>query len=568
MALLCPSLSLLTCLLLLLFSSLPPSLSAFVDVDWSIDSSLQSLLNDAVQPGIASLVISTSPASAPTLTTPLSSSSLPPTSPPSSSPSSPPPYSCPFTPLAHGSAGWRRADAPIHSRTPLLSTDAFPLAHPSSLLALLLGQHVELLQLDFNANLPTLFPYLRFNDSLTPSTPNTTNAANATGFFARSPHAANLTVHASWRNVSLAHLLMMTSGLSVDPVSGPCPWARWSAMEGGGEVEEGTGYPVPSRRALFACLLRSVIAQPPAPEWWGSPVGWRYSAEGLLVAAMVVEEKANQVWEAVVQSQLFTRLNLTTTGWDIPPTPPLTQPAAYPVGHAYVPTTDSYSSDPSLQPAFPHALRPAIAVHASLHDWARYVACWLPSLSTPWIQSFPPASNPNPFIRPSSWRVVSGRPQLEARPMYGAGALWNYMGTLEVSATSFDPTGTRALSYMGLGNVGSFCSALFVFPQEQVAVLSASNACEVYRNVSDWMLVRSGQVLYAQYLNKSREWREANTRPDGAAVWNEPTWAIVTGGFLVVLLVGVALGYWLRSSPHCMGRLHKAEEGSGQALLS
>ena len=538
---------------LLLLSTSSPSLSAFIDVDWSIDSTLQSLLDEAVQPGIASLVITTLPYPSSTLTTPLSSS-FP-------SPATSPSLSCPFTPLTLGSSGWRRTDTPIHSRAPLLPSDTFALGHTQQLLTLLAGQQVELSSVDyFNFTIPQLFPYLRLSD---------TGAAlnsSATGFFALSPYAANLSVDWTWRNVTLGQLLLMTSGLTLDPTTGPCPWSHLLTIESQGREEPGTGYPLPSRRVLFACVLSSRIAAYPR-DWRGSAAGWQWSAEGLVVAAMVVEEMGSRVWEELVQERLLTPLNVTSATWDSPPTPNMSQRADRPVGHAYVDATDVYSSDASLQRTFPQALRPAAAVHVSLYDWARYVACWLPSLRVPWVQTFP--DNPNPFKRPASWRTVFGRPQVEATPWFGAGAHWNLFGTLEVSAASYDPTGSRATSYMAIGNVGTFCSAVFVFPADQLAILSASNACEVYRNVSDWMLVKSGQVLYAEFVNRTRQWKEVNDPAfslGGLGVWDNAAWAIVAGSGLILLLIGAALGYWMSSSAYCMGQWQRPDSSS-QALL-
>lgn len=156
-------------------------------------------------------------------------------------------------------------------------------------------------------------------------------------------------MHTDWHTVTLRQLLTHRSGLPAN--SDRMHRVHTSTSE------------TAQREELFGELLREPPAYPPGSEF-------RYSNLGYMLAGLVAETLAGERWEQLMERRLFAPLGMESAGFGPPSTDGrLDQPW----GHREVP---SLAPRPT-QVDNPVVLGPAGRVHATLADWARFVALHL-----------------------------------------------------------------------------------------------------------------------------------------------------------------------------------------------
>jgi CubicO group peptidase (beta-lactamase class C family) len=156
-------------------------------------------------------------------------------------------------------------------------------------------------------------------------------------------------MHEDWRGVTVRQLLTHRSGL-------PANSHRMHTVDSSADERA-------QREELFAELLREKPAYPPGSEF-------RYSNLGYMLAGLVAETLGDEPWERLLQRRLFAPLEMSTAGFGPPSTDGrLDQPW----GHRSV----FFLGLRPSQDDNPVVLGPAGRVHATLSDWARFVALHL-----------------------------------------------------------------------------------------------------------------------------------------------------------------------------------------------
>ncbi len=153
--------------------------------------------------------------------------------------------------------------------------------------------------------------------------------------------------HAGWTNVTLRHLVEHRAGLPSN--------LEWASFGRGGR-------PVAQQRIE---VLRQAFGR--APD--GRPgEAYIYSNLGYVLAGAVAERAAGVAWEEAIRREVFAPLGMRRTGFGGTGTPGETD---QPWGH----TEDGRPvrrNGPDMDN--PPVLGPAGRVHATLHDWALFVA--------------------------------------------------------------------------------------------------------------------------------------------------------------------------------------------------
>lgn len=215
--------------------------------------------------------------------------------------------------VAVGVAGWRRADA----LTPVKPDDLWHLgSETKAMTATLVGRLVERGQLDWNTTLAEVFP----------------------------DWAAAM--HPSFRAVSVRQLLAHRAGLP--------PNAAWSRWRGSQEV-----------RAARLEVAHDALSRSPAYEPGSRPL---YSNLGYVVVGAVIEAILDQPWEAAIRREIFEPLGMKSAGFGGVGTPgKLDQPWGHDENGRPVQANGPEVDNPPV-------MGPAGRVHASLRDWAAFVA--------------------------------------------------------------------------------------------------------------------------------------------------------------------------------------------------
>jgi len=154
----------------------------------------------------------------------------------------------------------------------------------------------------------------------------------------------------SWNRVTVDLLLRHRGGAPAD-LHADGLWARLWKRE---------GTPVDQRALLFAGVQKR------PPEAFGTYV---YSNAGYAMAGHMLETARKTPWEDLMREELFHPLGMKSAGFGAPP-------KGNPWGHAergggLLPVPPGPNADN------PPAIGPAGTVHASLRDWAKYVALHL-----------------------------------------------------------------------------------------------------------------------------------------------------------------------------------------------
>lgn len=155
---------------------------------------------------------------------------------------------------------------------------------------------------------------------------------------------------AGWKKATLAHLLSHRAGAPAD-LDADGLWGRLWAHRG----------PAKDARRI---LLEGVLSRPPV-----NPVGTRtlYSNAGVSIAGAMAEVATGKAYEDLMVERLFKPLGMDSAGFGAPGEPGrLDQPR----GHR----PDGTPVEPGPAADNPPAISPAGRVHASLADWAKFVA--------------------------------------------------------------------------------------------------------------------------------------------------------------------------------------------------
>ena len=209
-------------------------------------------------------------------------------------------------------------------------------------------------------------------------------------------------MHADYRPVVLTALLRHRAGMPGDITKHPI-WSWLWTHDGPTEVE---------RRTVVETVLRERPEVRPGSEF-------RYSNAGYTVAGAVVEQASGATWEERMRADLFEPLGMQSAGFGAPGTPGrLDQPW----GHR----EDGTPLDPGdPQSDNPPAIGPAVSVHASLRDWARFVGLHLDAgdeLDYLSASSYRTLQTPLPGSEAALGWFVTERP-------WGGGAVLNHAGS-------------------------------------------------------------------------------------------------------------------------------------------
>jgi CubicO group peptidase (beta-lactamase class C family) len=153
-------------------------------------------------------------------------------------------------------------------------------------------------------------------------------------------------MHEAWRGVKLEWLLQNRGGAPGKP-----PQPLWLELYGRDKD------PVAARRWFVEKLLESEPESEPGTKF-------EYSNQGFMIAGAMLEARTGKDWESLMRSELFEPLGMSSAGFGPPGSAAeLDQPR----GHNPKPAAPGPRADN------PRALGPAGTVHASLHDWSKFV---------------------------------------------------------------------------------------------------------------------------------------------------------------------------------------------------
>jgi CubicO group peptidase (beta-lactamase class C family) len=160
-------------------------------------------------------------------------------------------------------------------------------------------------------------------------------------------------MHEGWHDVTLEQLLTHRAGVPSDLGTD----GLWDRLWHHG------GIPTAQRETLVEGVLKHAPVSPPGTKFL-------YSNAGFAIAGAMAERAAREPWEDLIRKRLFDPLGMKSVGFGAPGTfGVLDQPRGH--GHDGQPMELGVSSDN------PQAIAPAGTVHASIVDWAKYVALHL-----------------------------------------------------------------------------------------------------------------------------------------------------------------------------------------------
>jgi CubicO group peptidase (beta-lactamase class C family) len=186
-------------------------------------------------------------------------------------------------------------------------------------------------------------------------------------------------IHADYRGVTLEQLLAHRGGAPGDVTRLPIWSWLWSFHGPTGEA-----------RGRF---VADVLGRRPKAE---PGVRYLYSNAGYTVAASMLEAAAGEPWETLVRRELFEPLGMTSAGLGAPGRAGAEE---QPWGHA-VEGRSVRPVEPGRAADNPAAIAPAGGVHATLADWARFVALHLAGAR----------GEPTPLLAPESIRKLHTPP--------------------------------------------------------------------------------------------------------------------------------------------------------------
>ncbi|MFO0959270.1 MAG: serine hydrolase domain-containing protein [Isosphaeraceae bacterium] len=165
------------------------------------------------------------------------------------------------------------------------------------------------------------------------------------------------TMNPAYRGITIEQLLAQRTGFSAETAARNLNLMQMHAMKG-------------SQRENRRKYLEKILAEPP-----DAPVGQKfvYSNRNYIVAGAIAERAADQDWESLITARLFKPLRMTSAGFGAPGRKGrIDQP---------LPHIEKDGKPSPIEPGpladNPPLLGPAGTVHASLPDWAKFVAAHL-----------------------------------------------------------------------------------------------------------------------------------------------------------------------------------------------
>lgn len=234
---------------------------------------------------------------------------------------------------------------------------------------------------------------------------------------------------ARWKPVTLRQLLAHRAGMSETMEEGGL-WTR---------LENHRGTPVEQRWTLVEGVLAIAPLDAPGERF-------RYSNAGFAVAGAAAEMRAGVPWEELMRREVFEPLGMNDAGFGAPGTPgALDQP----LGHE---PTPGGLRPRELGPGDdnPASIGPAGTVHATMADWARFVACHLRA-----------GRGGDGYLKPETFAELHTPAQGQS---YVAG--WVVERALGSTSTVLRHAGSNTLWF----------SLVEAFPEKGFAVLVATNA--------------------------------------------------------------------------------------------
>jgi CubicO group peptidase (beta-lactamase class C family) len=244
-------------------------------------------------------------------------------------------------------------------------------------------------------------------------------------------------MHPDWRNVTLEQLLTHRAGVPSDLGTD----GLWDKLWHHG------GLPPAQRETLVEGVLKHPPVSPPGTKFL-------YSNAGFAIAGAMAERVARVPWEDLIRARLFAPLHMASAGFGAPGTfGALDQPLGH--GHDGKPMELGVSSDN------PQAIAPAGTVHATIGDWAKYVALHLGGDRA----AFDPHEKHRArLISPESFARLH-TPPAGAEPTYAMG--WS------IGERDWAGAKKRVLTHNGSNNLW-FC-VTWIAPEKDFAVLVCCN---------------------------------------------------------------------------------------------
>ena len=420
---------------------------------------------------------------------------------------------CPFSIAAMAVSGVRRSDS--LQREPISPNDRWHMSnHVEMLTSLVANMLVEAGRISLTSTVAQIFPYL---NGAAPCGCPSGSPQNATGYFQQSAYACGATLHLSWENVTVAHLLTHSDGLiSLDASIGSSSalYREVLAMEAASsEPENCTNYPLPSRRFLLRRILPLAIPSSPRAINTAGLVG--RSRASMLVLGLILEEVLHQPLETVLQEHVFAPLHMTSAGFGaVAPQIPLAQYADKLYGNPwYQSDIDGKWAIHSTDAMNPKAWQAADGAHATMTDWARWMACQLQEGEDLTAEGFPPLSSPGWPTRTTSpsmlsaerWRLVNSR--------YWPEDIW----TLSAAELESSVTAVPYDAFAAFDGVAGYASAHSIVPPSLTLVTEGDDvqgkltpfACLVTTNTDSQAGIWEGRAaLLWAYMNWIKQRQE------------------------------------------------------------
>jgi CubicO group peptidase (beta-lactamase class C family) len=199
-------------------------------------------------------------------------------------------------------------------------------------------------------------------------------------------------------------------------------------------------------REQRAAVVRDTLSQPPQSE---PGTSFAYSNGGVAIAGAMAERVADASWEDLIRAKVFAPLGMTSTGFGSPGSPDAVDE---PWGHRPDGTPDREDNPP--------ATAPAGLVHASLRDWATFVA-----------------------VHTGGWREERGEgpwllaPETLARmhvPFEGEGKAYGFGWAIGKRDPARGPAGNGTVLQHS-GSNGKWYAVVWAAPERDMAVLVVCN---------------------------------------------------------------------------------------------
>lgn len=243
------------------------------------------------------------------------------------------------------------------------------------------------------------------------------------------------TMQPEYRSATIRQLLAHRAGLPGDML------ASGVFMK----MRASTDPPRETRAAVFADILKTpAIAQPGEK--------FEYANAGYVVVGAIIERLVDRPWEDVMRTRLFEPLGMKSAGFGPPGT---ADRIDEPYGHV-ARGEDCTGVKPGRNADNPPALGPAGTVHASLPDWAKFVALHLKG----------DRGETTPILKAASFKTLHTPAEGET---YVGG--WG-TGTRQWAKGGPDGAG-RVLTHAG-SNTMWFCT-VWIAPERNIAVMAATN---------------------------------------------------------------------------------------------